>query len=481
MPILSSAAAQTSMITEIDEYDPCSATPEEVACFKLHESGNQLAPFWYMKYGTSNQNLFPLLATIIANFKDNLENALSTDLLPVVRLAGSDLFKSGADIAKTHFDDRPLYWARLVARRILKRRITKLTRAEKENLIAELEKASRNLDAITFQSGVGAKKFISTGFDPFIASRQSIEVASNTSGIAALCLHGESVTNSFGGSATIQCCIFPTRWQDFDRKIVENTLQSFITDTDKRVDMILTMSLDGSLHQTDPYISVIERFATVVRTQKQGAEDNRGKTSEFAQSCELLGAEVTNYQWIQTTLPTGLMSNESSNFKIQFRQSYDILNLKNISNHRYLPLPNSSYRKYNSSGFNLWNYLTELSKNPVESETNPNSTSQGTKDYLLIDSNRTELLRSIKIDAGSGGNFLSNEIFYRVALMRERCTSTIGEITPFISTGHLHVPEIFPETKTFASDPTTPDVQKFVEHLKLKLADCIPPTSYFVN
>ena len=42
-------------------------------------------------------------------------------------------------------------------------------------------------------------------------------------------------------------------------------------------------------------------------------------------------------------------------------------------------------------------------------------------------------------DEGSGGNYLSNEIFYRIARQRERYKKNI-----VIKTGHLHVPNLEP-------------------------------------
>ena len=43
-------------------------------------------------------------------------------------------------------------------------------------------------------------------------------------------------------------------------------------------------------------------------------------------------------------------------------------------------------------------------------------------------------------EEGSGGNYLSNEIFYRIARQRERYKKNI-----VIKTGHLHVPNLEPD------------------------------------
>lgn len=62
------------------------------------------------------------------------------------------------------------------------------------------------------------------------------------------------------------------------------------------------------------------------------------------------------------------------------------------------------------------------------------------KKIAILDNYPTE-----KVYSGPGGNYLSNEIFYRVAKMR-------NEIKPILKTGHFHVSMIQPKGDLNSSD-----------------------------
>lgn len=64
---------------------------------------------------------------------------------------------------------------------------------------------------------------------------------------------------------------------------------------------------------------------------------------------------------------------------------------------------------------------------------------------------------------GSGGDYLSNEIFYRVSLLREQYNSTL-------KTGHLHLPIIQSYPALFFSLQKT---RTEVENTKIILQDAL--------
>ena len=60
---------------------------------------------------------------------------------------------------------------------------------------------------------------------------------------------------------------------------------------------------------------------------------------------------------------------------------------------------------------------------------------------------------------GSGGSFLSNEIFYRMSLLRNNCN-------PTLKSGHLHVPVLF---DVFNIEKVLSETTKLLEYALKKL------------
>src|SRR5437763_16897060 len=67
-------------------------------------------------------------------------------------------------------DDRPLYWARLTLTRALRQWTPAFTlsQADRDELVASMERSSRGQDAINFPAGKGIHRILLSGFDPFI-------------------------------------------------------------------------------------------------------------------------------------------------------------------------------------------------------------------------------------------------------------------------------------------------------------------------
>lgn len=74
----------------------------------------------------------------------------------------------------------------------------------------------------------------------------------------------------------------------------------------------------------------------------------------------------------------------------------------------------------------FWTYFNQTF------ESNSKSYDTDDTEGILLINNLTQI-QSLKSISGSGSNYLSNEIFYRVSKMRD-------ELKPNLPTGHLHIP-----------------------------------------
>lgn len=188
----------------------------------------------------------------------------------------------------------------------------------------------------------------------------------------------------------IQTMIVPVPYTDFEKGYVEDLITPFIENDS--VDMIMSLSLNGGAYYFD-----LERFAA---KNRGGFHDNmnigtfpsvpRLDTEKFNPNIGL-GAE-----FYHTTLPaikiiTSLITN---NFNL------------NLQKYFY----DQSYKASNAR------------PHPVDDNTQPNTNSDSF--------NISEIQGSSK--DGSGGSYLSNEIFYRIARVRENAGSSI-------MTGHFHL------------------------------------------
>lgn len=358
---------------------------------------------------------------------DELCNRVETDAAQLWQLATAQA-RSG------NLDDRPLYWARNKMQTWLKRHpafknefdlMTSTVKPDTDlaSAIRRFEELSRNYTGISFENAEGDKdaqekiraaetaqtnayalplddaereqkiadaeaglekakkvfKILITGFDPFQLNEfkdYGNILQSNPSGCVALSLHGLSL-----GQGYIQTMIVPVRYTDFDSStdpvngqgtgIVENYIGKWIKD----VDMIITVS------QADFGEYHIDVFATAVRG---GGKDNlKHKRAEGDFS---IRPPVTNN--IVTTLKSAFTSppSKAEYFGKYFKTKKEALI--------------SDYKLRNSSN---------------------NST--------------TDNIPDSKVFYGPGGNYLSNEIFYRVSFLR-------NSQNPTLQSGHFHVAKI---------------------------------------
>jgi pyrrolidone-carboxylate peptidase len=192
----------------------------------------------------------------------------------------------------------------------------------------------------------------------------------NFSGELALEFHNKFISGATK-TARIQSVIFPVRYQEFDNGFVDNFFAKWIP----QVDAILTCSLDDN----ESHFS-IERFAG---NWRQKDEDNDTKSSPQQ---KIITSAAAFYE---STLPVD---------KLLLRSEVNL----------------TDFIRYRED------YKTQIIPKP----------------FTKKDNNQPSFpLSSIIGDAeeGSGGAFLSNEIFYRVAHLRQ-------VMRPNLPTGHIHVP-----------------------------------------
>lgn len=324
-------------------------------------------------------------------------------------------------------DDRPLYWARILMQVILKRHpifekdidfeksnVKKGTELEKT--IQVFEEKSRNYNGIDFSGAGGKKKLLISGYDPFILNfeKSGNPLQSNPSGVNALVLHGKTIGNYY-----IQTFIYPVRYKDFDdfkngKGVIETFFQPFIG----QADMIITVS------QGSPFRFDVDRFPC---KNRGGYMDNmyRGDAKQNFDGDGFKQIEKGE-EFYETTLPYNKMvpdSNSSSDiFEIYFNQTFIA--------------EGENYNNINVSGTILVGNLSEI-----------------------------QPLKSIE---GSGSNYLSNEIFYRVAKMR-------NEQRPSLQSGHFHIPLIQSKTAFTVRGYTTtldinPKIKELIEAIKLTIS-----------
>lgn len=297
------------------------------------------------------------------------------------------------DAAVGKQDDRPLYWARNKMQVYLKRHpvfkddldLNKSIVAKDSSLgdiITRFEELSRNYTGIDFSKAGGKKKLLISGYDPFVLNPQKNGniLQANPSGCAALSLHGKTIGNYY-----IQTMIFPVRYKDFDDGYVEKYLSEYIKSFIPQRDIIITMS------QGSPFRFDVDRFPC---KNRGGFMDNmfRGDSSQGYNSRDFEQLP-TGEEFYETTLPY-----------------MNIVPDKNDSKELFFIYLNQTYNPDNG-GDRYKNIEGAILRAKLEN------------------------IQKLKSVEGSGGDYLSNEIFYRVAKMRTEQNS-------ILQTGHLHLPLI---------------------------------------
>ncbi len=280
-------------------------------------------------------------------------------------------------------DDRPLYWTRLRMRQMLRNfnpgtRFA-LSTAQRERLILGFENASRGMPTGNGRLAwvPGGKKILISGFDPFrlSANRGGNISNGNASGAAVLALDGTIIQarHKPGLYGQIQGVILPVTFDYFDQGNIERFFGSYIQGED-HVDMVMTISQGNKDFELEEHAS---------RYREPRHRDNE---------LELGGTAVlpSGPEFIDSTLPRHRMRQEALGRNSALREEREFAGID--AQRRNIRGPRSGY---------------------------PRPTS------------------GMQARAGSGGTFLSNEVFYRTSLLR-----VSGPNARTIKVGHLHIPII---------------------------------------
>lgn len=329
------------------------------------------------------------------------------------------LLCSGNNFA--YADDRILYWARIKMTVQLKNHpyLAKNATARAPVLKA-FEVRSRGYQSLSFGGAGTLKKVLLTGFDPFGIGDNAGQ--SNPSGAAALALHGGKFPK-LAPKYYVQSAIFPVRYADFgddvrnpDKHVAEDFFTPFLQTPADKPHLIMTLS------QAITFELLLERFAC--RMRLAGAPDNLDTTNvPFPPN---VPGDMAGDEFYETTLdatkiiPAG---NQSGKFKIFYNNHFVYVWSGNASYYLF-DVTTSKVTKQPDSG-----------SVPVENAGHP----EHHKLVGLVPSDltgtTTPKMSEITSFRGSGGSYLSNEIFYRSARLR-------ALHNPNMKTGHYHLPKL---------------------------------------
>lgn len=253
----------------------------------------------------------------------------------------------------TRFDDRSLYWGRLLLEKTL-------IEAKQKQFVPLFEEISRNCQRAVHRA---PNTIALTGFDPFNLTDDIAQ--SNPSGTYALALDETPIHQWL-----VKSVIFPVRYADFDNQCVEDALTPVLTDPSTR--LVLTVSMGREAFD-------LERFPANCRGNER--PDNQGVA----------------------------MTDSSPPQDLSHRPGFVEFTLPATSIRCALP-------------------------SAIRDRVNDNRNVATVEDGQLSARDLTQL-KDKTPTAGSGGNFLSNEISYRALALQAK----LGTNLPV---GHIHVPRM---------------------------------------
>lgn len=348
------------------------------------------------------------VATMVLTFISDL-NLIDSDyaLIQSTIETAADSLWSLASSPTSVQDDREFYWARLHMRVAIRNHDYLKSQSRRMNeMFKVLQNRSRGISSINFSgAGLGDKKILLISFDPF-GLNPTWDAAnnvrkSNPGAASALNLHGQTITD-LGVDGYIQTVILPVRYRMLIQDELEAMILPYLTGPDK-VDMIVTVN-DKRVGRYD-----VERFASrkrnpdnVDNTKRKGGDPIFRKAK--AEVSAPLGYTLTKAtgrfreKFLETTLPvTDIIPGTLGNTVVIYNQEYSTDDVGD-----------------------------------VEVTSAPNS---GTVDI-------TSPLAASNPVTGSAGDNIVNEVFFRIASIREDVGSTT-------KTGHISVAKLQGPTDDF--------------------------------
>lgn len=344
----------------------------------------------------------PALASLVETYGRQIWN-------DAVALASDAAFKSA---------DQILYCARAKMEVTLKSHSAlRADGALSEKLVARFEALSRNYAGLDFQvsdvtplSGAPRKPVIATGFDPFESGG---DLATNPSGSLALYLAAHPV-QSFAmlplapRDFVFRTCIFPVRWDDFDKQVVETTLERGVlaATTGIAPRIVCTVSLNRRINTwVDTHLNAPIDFLYLqidgfpARARDDGT-DNLNESSLYLDPL---------------TLPT--LTSKAAFYQTRLDQTQSDLSVFDAALRIKI--------RY-ATGF--WGTTSAgVDQNHLKTQGDT---------WLAVSwpSSPTPMMNTYSTAIeGSGGAYLSNEMFYR-------SSNLIQSVYPSIRNGHLHIP-----------------------------------------
>jgi hypothetical protein len=317
--------------------------------------------------------------------------------LRAVRSAGRALWDWAVQEAESGgqgSDDRLLYWTRLELARVLRAYEPAWMRPPRMNpdqarrarvaLLGAFERASRGMDTADFTDPASVKRIVVAGFDPFGLGADIR--AGNPSGAIALDLDNEVFTASSGTRGRVQAAIFPVRYADFEAGLAESFFGPLLTGR-RPADLILTVSMGISSSVE------LEEFAGRRRSFASGSPENLGIRGGGTESAPIeIPGVGAGPEFLGTNVPQSRLD--------AMRQSLG----------RRSALPGERT-------------VREIRRGETTPRRSPGGPTAGSTAV-----------------AGSGGGFLSNEIYYRTRILQR--TTQGGSDSPVTQVIHVHTPEL---------------------------------------
>jgi Domain of unknown function (DUF4157)/L,D-transpeptidase catalytic domain len=310
----------------------------------------------------------------------------------VVQQAGERLWQAATALAQgggAGADDRQLYWTRLMLTTALRQwdpswvPDADALRRLHARLLSLLEQTSRGMTTSAFPTGQpDVKRILISGFDPFGFPNPGGDIRqSNLSGAAALALDGQTLVQG-SVSARVESVVYPVRYADFNEGIVENFLRPHLTGP-QSPQLVVSISQGGSQFELEEWAG------------------RRRSTDIFRENLGLVSGGTPTHP----IEPPGLASGPEF---LRHNVPAAMLGAMRGAVGRTAAIPAET------TVLDLPTGATQPRRLPAGPTPHPG---------LAVE--------------GSGGGFLSNEIFYRNSLLRTQTGSSVPMI-------HLHTTMLAP-------------------------------------
>lgn len=376
-----------------------------------------------LDYQETLQQLFdaidPSYETVVNNFANDLtaagedylavQAAIDTQAAALWTHALSATYLGGS----SPFDDRHLYHSRLKMRKLLKDHMPISLESERlEASLEKLERRSRGLESVNFDGN--GRKVLLIGFDPYHLD-PSVDpnyntLQSNPGGSVALHYHNQDLYPT-GGEVEIQSVILPVRYKDLDQGIVEKLVLPYLQGPEK-VDMIISIN-----HNRESRFD-IERFASKYRNPDHADSSNQKN-------------KAAQYYRVDNSSSTPSLEKVTPGQRLEFLET-------NLPAAKLIPTQQDTYDVVWNEGY--------TSNDPADQQADSEPGSHTI--------NNGEIQRGPAPDSaskarkGSAGDFIFNEVFFRLLCMREDLTSDtkVGQLSlPRYQTGTEDFERIFAE------------------------------------